>query len=160
MGATVATGVDAPPVLESSEHVLDSVVLFVEDGVMGDGDFPVGLRRDAGGDFALSERMAEPVGVVAPVGEEFLGLGKAGSISAAPLKSLIWPSLSNMTSGRPSLSQTACSLEFGPPLVRPISRGTDPFKRLAAVRFAFRCVASIMIRSPCRPCGPVRRKSC
>jgi hypothetical protein len=34
-------------------------------------------------------------------------LGIAGSISAAPLKSLIWPSLSIMTSGRPLLSQTA-----------------------------------------------------
>src|SRR6202021_917790 len=32
-----------------------------------------------------------------------------------------------MTSGRPLLSQTACSLEFRPPLVRRIRRGKGPF---------------------------------
>ena len=37
--------------------------------------------------------------------------------------------LNSMTSGRPRLSQTACSLEFRPPLVRPIRRGTGPFLR-------------------------------
>src|ERR1700704_3169385 len=34
-----------------------------------------------------------------------------------------------MTSGRPRLSQTACSLEFRPPLVRPIRRRTGPFSK-------------------------------
>ena len=43
MGATVVSGVDASPVLELSEHVLDSVALFVEDDVVGDRDFAVGL---------------------------------------------------------------------------------------------------------------------
>ena len=41
MGATVVSGVDAPPVLEAAEHGLDFVALFVEDGVVGDRGFPV-----------------------------------------------------------------------------------------------------------------------
>ena len=34
MGATVVSGVDAPPVFEASKHVFDLMALFVEDGVM------------------------------------------------------------------------------------------------------------------------------
>ena len=44
MGAAVVSGVDAPPILEPSEHVLDLVALLVEDGVMGDRDLPIGFR--------------------------------------------------------------------------------------------------------------------
>ena len=43
VGATVVSGVDAPPIFEAPEHVFDFVALFVEHGVMGDGDFPVGF---------------------------------------------------------------------------------------------------------------------
>ena len=55
MCAAVVSGVDSPPVFESSEHVSDLVALFVEEGVMGDRDLPVGFRGDAGGDAALGE---------------------------------------------------------------------------------------------------------
>ena len=44
MSATVVSGVDAPPILETAEHVFDLVALFIEDGVMGDRDPAVGLR--------------------------------------------------------------------------------------------------------------------
>jgi hypothetical protein len=57
----------------------------------------------------------------------FLADGNAGRISAAPLWSFICPSVSNRTSGRPLPSQTACSLEFSPPLVRPMQPGAPPF---------------------------------
>ena len=81
-----------------------------------------------------------------------LAFGNASIIRAAPPKSLIWPLLSNKINGRPLPSHTACSFEFRPPLVRPIRLGIDPlrqaqdilFKRLAAVRCAFKCVASII----------------
>ena len=55
MGATVTSGVDAPPVFEPPKHVFDSVALFVEDGVMRDRGFSVGFGRNAGGDAALGE---------------------------------------------------------------------------------------------------------
>jgi hypothetical protein len=64
VGATVVTGVDSPPVFKAPEHVFDSVALSVEDSVMRDRDFAVG----AGGDFAFRQGVAEPVGVLAPVG--------------------------------------------------------------------------------------------
>jgi hypothetical protein len=76
--------VDAPPVFEAAEHVLDLMALFVEDGVMWDRDLAVGFRRNAGGDAALCKGGAEPVGVVTLVGG-CLATGRAASISAAPL---------------------------------------------------------------------------
>jgi len=78
MGATVVSGVDAPPVFETPEHVFDLVALFVEDGVMGDRGFAVGFGRNAGGDAAFGEGGAEPVGVVTLVGQELLGFRQGG----------------------------------------------------------------------------------
>jgi hypothetical protein len=47
--------VDAPPVFEAPEDVLDLMALFVEYGVMRDRGFAVGFGRNAGGDAALGE---------------------------------------------------------------------------------------------------------
>lgn len=86
MGATVISGGDAPPVFEAAEHVFDFVELFIEDGVIGDRDLPVGFRGGAGGDAALCQGSnAESIGVVALVGQKLFGLGMTGNISAAPL---------------------------------------------------------------------------
>jgi hypothetical protein len=52
--------------------------------------------------------------------------GKSDSNVAAPLCSDCGPSVNKSRTGRPSPSQTACSFEFSPPLVRPIARGTFP----------------------------------
>ena len=41
MGAAVVAGVDAPPILQLAEHVLDLVALAVERLVMGYLNFPV-----------------------------------------------------------------------------------------------------------------------
>ncbi len=60
MGAAVITGVDAPPIFEPPEHVLDLVAVLVEDGVMWDRDLPVGFRRNAGGDAALERHVPTP----------------------------------------------------------------------------------------------------
>ena len=54
MGAAVVSGVDAPPILEPSEHVLDLVALLVEDGVMGIATF----RLDFEGMQAARPRFA------------------------------------------------------------------------------------------------------
>ena len=43
MGASVIAGVDALPVLEFAEHVLDSVALAIEDAVVFDVDLAIGL---------------------------------------------------------------------------------------------------------------------
>src|SRR5271156_5866373 len=85
VGAAVVAGVDAPPIFEATKHVFDPVTLFVEDGVIGDGDLPIGFRGDAGGEAALGEGSAEPIGVVALSARSSLASGRAGNISAAPL---------------------------------------------------------------------------
>jgi hypothetical protein len=43
-----------------------------------------------------------------------------------PLASLIWPGDRKKVSGRPLPSPTMCSLEFKPPLVRPIACARSP----------------------------------
>ena len=85
MCAAVVAGVDAPPVFQPAEHVLDLVPLAMERAVVRDGDFAVGLRRDARGDASLDVRVAEPVGVIATVAEQDLGFWNASIIKAAPL---------------------------------------------------------------------------
>ena len=62
MGAAVIAGVDAATVLEPAEHVLDLVATAVEDGVVRDRHVAVGFGRDAGGDAAIGQGSAEPVG--------------------------------------------------------------------------------------------------
>ena len=78
MGATVVSGVDAPPVFEAPEHVFDLMALFVEHGVMGDRGFAIGFGRNAGGDAALGQGGAEPVGVVTLVGQKLFGFRHGG----------------------------------------------------------------------------------
>ena len=82
MGASVVAGVNAPPVLEPAEHVLDLVPLTIEFAVMFDRLLAVGLRRDAGHDAAFGEGPAKPVGVIALVAEQARGLsaGQAASV--------------------------------------------------------------------------------
>ena len=74
--ATVIAGMDAAPVLEFAEHVLDPMTLAIEGRVVRDRDFTVGLRRDAGDDATLGQGVTEPVGIIAPVGEQCPGLGE------------------------------------------------------------------------------------
>ena len=69
MGASVVAGVDAPPVLEPSEHVLDLVALAIERAVVVDRLLAVGFGGDAGRDAAFGKGLAEPVGVIAFVAE-------------------------------------------------------------------------------------------
>ena len=73
VGASVIAGVDASPVLEAGEHILDAMALPVERSVVGYMDPAIDLGRDAGGDASFGESIAEPVGVIAPVGEHGVG---------------------------------------------------------------------------------------
>ena len=77
MGASIVAGVDAPPVLDAPEGVLDLVALSIERLVVVDLDRSVGSGRDAGRDAACDQRSAEPVGVIAPVAQQGFGFGKS-----------------------------------------------------------------------------------
>ena len=64
MRAGVRSGVDAPPVLEVSEHVFDLVAFAVEHTVVRYLGFPVGFRWDAGFDLPVCKGVAQPGGVI------------------------------------------------------------------------------------------------
>jgi hypothetical protein len=71
------TGRNAPPVLQSPEHDLDPVAAFVAAFVVLDGlsaRLPVG---DAGLYPLVFQRISEPVGDVAPVGQQLFRRGQA-----------------------------------------------------------------------------------
>jgi hypothetical protein len=73
--AAVVAGVDAPPVLQLAEHVLDLVALSVEQPVMRYLDFPVGFRWDTGFDLPVCKGVAQPVRIVTLVGQQNSGSG-------------------------------------------------------------------------------------
>ena len=60
MGASVVAGVNAPPVLEPSEHVLDLVPLAIECAIVVDRLLAIGFGRDARRDAAFGKGLAEP----------------------------------------------------------------------------------------------------
>jgi hypothetical protein len=65
MGAAIIAGVDAAPVPESAEHVLDlAPAAVVQHGVVRDWCLPVSLGRDAGGDPSVGQAGTKPVCVI------------------------------------------------------------------------------------------------
>ena len=119
MRAAIIACCDPAPILDPPEDVLDFVALAIEVFVVVVLDLAVLTRGNAWGGSLCEQRGAEPVAVIAFVCQQ-LARGSAGNSRNAPLWSLIWPSVSIITMGRPSPSQTACNFEFKPPLVRPI----------------------------------------
>jgi hypothetical protein len=74
--AAVVAGGDAAPVLEAAEHDLDAVTAFVPALVVFDGQRAGFAARNAGLDALLLQRIPEPVGVIAAVGQQPLRLGQ------------------------------------------------------------------------------------
>jgi len=72
--ASVVAHGDTPPVLEFCKHVFDFMALFVEDGIVRDKGFSVFLGWNAGRDAFFFQYLPEPVGIIAPVCEQFFGL--------------------------------------------------------------------------------------
>lgn len=66
----VVTCLDLAPVLEFAEHNLDPMAPSVKHGVVGDRHLAVGLLWDAGGDATWIQGGAQPVGIVATVGQQ------------------------------------------------------------------------------------------
>lgn len=75
MRTAIIACVDASPVLDFGEQVLDQVPLFVGRLVVAILHFAVSFWRDARSDPACCKRGAEPVTVVALVVHKFLGVG-------------------------------------------------------------------------------------
>ena len=137
MGATVVSGVDAPPVFEAPEHVFDSVALFVEDGVYAGSRFCGWLWKECRGRCGAWRGRRGTSRRCNPCRPEVAWPSVWRTASTRHPCSHFCPSLKSMTSGCPLPSHTACSLEFKPPLSP--CRGTGPFLRLAAVRWLEMC---------------------
>ena len=70
MSTSVVPCVDATPVFEAGEHILDPVALSVEDRIIAVLDTMACMGRDARCDAALDERLAEGRGTLGPVGQQ------------------------------------------------------------------------------------------
>ena len=73
MSASVVSCVDASPVLEACEHVLDPLALAVEDGIVAGLDAMAGIGRDAWDDAALEQSLAASGGGIGPISKQEVG---------------------------------------------------------------------------------------
>lgn len=126
-GAWAISGCDVVPVLKASGRDLDATALFVQ-GLMGKWVGSGSLRRDTGGDVPLCPVQRKWVAVAAVVGDQLPCLGQQGRRMPAPFWSFICPSESVIAIG-PWPRQTAWSLEFSLPLVRPMHRPEPPLEQ-------------------------------
>ena len=127
MGAPIVVHGNPSPVLQPAKHDFDAVSLAIERCVVRMLDLAVLSRWNAGRGATRGKRGTEPITVIATVCNELLaGRQMIRHQARAPMVTHLafrqqhgnWRSLP---------SHTACSLEFSPPLVRPIRRGTAPF---------------------------------
>ena len=139
MSASVVSGVDASPVFEPSEHILDFVAAPVEHFVEGGRILPVGSRWNAGGDATLDQSLTEPVCVIPPISQQRLGPGKRiDHERSAPIVAHL--TFAEQQDDRASFAVTD-GMELGvqAPFCAPDTSGNSPFfRRLAAVRCALR----------------------
>ena len=73
MGTAIISHSDSAPVFEPAEHYLYFVPLFIELFVIRNRFFSVSFARNARGDAFV----AEPVGIISPVREKFIGFWQA-----------------------------------------------------------------------------------
>ena len=82
------------------------------------------LLAEYGGNATLNQGRTIGVAVVTFIAQKRARSRQVWWQCCAPLWPDSCPSVSNSSTGRISPSQTACGLEFSPPLVWPIARGT------------------------------------
>lgn len=134
MDFSVVSCCDAAPVLEAAEHAFDHVALVVGGTVVGVLDAAMAHGRDHGDGAALGEQIAQSIGVVAFVGEEFAAgwqaldaLLRGGNIryissgyDEAPGPSALVAN--GVDFGRAAPCGTADTIGQGPPLAPPAVR--------------------------------------
>ena len=130
--APVVSGRKAAPIFQASEHDLDAVAAFV----VSNGLLPALPAGDAGHYPFVFQRLSEPVGIIAPVGQHPLGPGRLLSMAAAPVSSLTEPAVTNMRIGRPPRREVLYSSH--PSFARSACHAPLFTHRLEAVRWAFR----------------------
>ena len=143
MGAAIVAGVDASPILQPAEHVLDAVALAIDGSIVRDRHFSIGLRRDARIDTAGRQSVAEPVGVVSPISNHRFDFGQRIEHECRALVVGCLP-LAEQHDQRSALA-IADGVELGVQAAFGASdtSGNSPFLRgLAAVRCALSSIAT------------------
>ncbi|ETC97777.1 hypothetical protein P792_13440 [Asaia sp. SF2.1] len=127
MGAAVVARGNAAPVLEATEHVLDLVPPAISGLVVRDRHFPALRGRDAWLDASFTQIAPGAIAVVTAIANQVASGGQAWQQQGCALVVTHLTFGGSIATGRPCPSQTACSFEFRPPLVRPIRRAAPPF---------------------------------
>src|SRR3712207_5498488 len=156
MGAAVITGRDPTPVFELGEHVLDLVPLPIQRLVIGNRHLAAPGRRNAGRDVLVGKSLPEPVAVIASVGNQ--GCARWQRSHDEPSALMVAHLTFRQKQDDRLAGAIADGMELGVQATfrAPDTTGNIPLlSRLAAVRCAFRWVASIMIRSGLGP-SPAR----
>lgn len=76
MSASIVSRCDAPPVLDATEHVFDTISLAIELFVIVRRLLPLRTGRYACRYSLFFQRVAEPVSIVSSIGEEFPCIGQ------------------------------------------------------------------------------------
>ena len=146
VGASIIAGRDAPPILEPRKHDLDFVALLIERLVIGQRDFPAFDRGNAGFAASFGESFAEPIAVITTVGEKRFGGWQGIEDQPRPLVIAHLPFAEHEDEGLAFAVADRMELRVQAAFGAPDTAGNSPFfNRLAAVRCAFRWVASIMM---------------
>lgn len=127
MGTAVITCCDTPPVLQFAERIFNEMPTFIQRFVERKGCISGFPRRYADRHPPRFQRLPQPGRIIPPSARKMPSSGRRCWRMAAPLQSLTCPSVSKSRTGRPCPSQTAWSLEFNPPFVRPMRRAEPPF---------------------------------
>ena len=147
MGASIIACGDAPPVLELGEHVLDFVALLRERLVIGQRDFPAFGRGNARLAASFCDSLPEPIAIITTVGKEYFGWLQDLKDQPRTLVIAHLPLAEHQDKGLALTIADGVELRVQAAFCAPNATGNSPFfKRLAAVRCAFKCVASIMMR--------------
>ena len=154
MSASVIARSDAPPVFQLSKQVFDFVSGFVRGLAVFDCFFSIFLWRNTGCDLLLCKHIADFVAVVSTIPNKGFDLGQVfqQNIGAFEVATLTFRQVQAdrspevVTQGVQFGIQTAFCAPDQPWLAAP-------FFRLEAVRWAFRCVASIIRTFPASSCG-------
>ena len=85
MGTPIIARDNSAPVFESIEHDFYLVPLLIKLFIIQDWLFPATPARNAWSDPFAEQGLAKPVSIIAPIRQQFPGLGRRVEQAAAPL---------------------------------------------------------------------------
>lgn len=144
MGAAIIPCCYAPPVFEFAKHVFNFVALFVEFFIVLMLHLAVLAGRNAGCNPFVDQLYTEPVAVISPVGQQMLAVWQSLDDQSRSFVITHLPLGQEHDDGPARSITNGMKLGIQTAFGSTDTAGNSPFlSRLAAVRCALRCVASI-----------------